>query len=139
MGKSKGSLKGYEFSNLLFLLVIMTALGFGCWAVFHYFSTKDWEVVEIEPGISSEEINEDIAMFYLEGFKIVGVARTYRSRLEIPTTDDGLISGLFNLPGVEELVIQPESIIVKKNGTVGWDKLSGPIRDILKNHLHSHY
>jgi hypothetical protein len=140
MGKSKGSLKGYELTNLLFFLVIIVVLVGGCWWVFYHIGTKDRVVVkEIDPGISSEQTTEDIALFYLEGLHIVGVTRSYRSRLEIPSTDDGLIRGLFDLPGVEEITIQPQLIILKKNGTVSWDKLREPVRGIIKNHLHSHY
>ena len=140
MGKSKGSLKSYEFSNLLFFLGLIIVLGGVCWWVLYHIGTKDRViVVDPEPGIASEHINEDIAVFYLEGFRIVGVTRQYRSRLEIPSTDDGFIRGLFDLPGVEELTVEPNVIMVKKNGTVSWDKLIGPIRDILNNHLHSHY
>ena len=140
MGKSKGSLKSYEFSNLLFFLGLIIVLGGVCWWVLYYIGTKDRVVVvDPEPGISSELINEDIAAFYLEGFNIVGVTRQYRSRLEIPSTDDGLIRGLFDLPGVEELTVQPQLIMVKKNGTVTWDKLSRPIHEIINAHLHSHY
>ena len=140
MGKSKGNLKGYEFSNLLFFLVLIIVLGGGCWWVLYHYGTKDrLVIVDPEPGISSEHISDDIAAFYLEGFNIVGVTRQYRSRLEIPSTDDGLIRGLFDLPGVEELTVQPQLIMVKKNGTVSWDELRGPIRDVVKKHLHSHY
>ncbi|MDR0310089.1 MAG: NifU N-terminal domain-containing protein [Acidobacteriota bacterium] len=137
MGKS---LKGYEFTNLLFFLVLIVVLAGGCWWVFYHIGTKDRVVVvDAEPGIASEQTTGDITLFYLEGFHIVGSARTYRSRLEIPSTDDGLVRDLFGLPGLEEIVIEPQLIIVKKNGTVSWNKLSQPIRDIIKNHLHSHY
>ena len=142
MGKSKGSLKGYELTNLLFFLVLIIVLGGGCWWVFYHYGSKDQVVAKvIEPGIRSEEIDEgnNIAVFYLEGFNIVGMTRQYRGRLEIPSTDDGLIRELFDLPGVEELAIEPQLIILKKNGTVNWDKLRGPIRDVINNHLHSHY
>ena len=141
MGKSKGSLKGYEFTNLLFMLFLIVVLGGVCALVLYHIGTKDrYDVVDKDPGIASEQqINEDITAFYLEGFDIVGVTRTYQSRLEIPSTDDGLVRGLFDLPGVEEIVIEPKLIMVKKNGTVTWGKLRGEIRDILNNHLHSHY
>jgi hypothetical protein len=139
MGKSKGSLKGYEFSNLLFLLALILVLGGVCWWVFYHISTKDWEVEIIEPGIASEQTHEDMALFYLEGFQIVGTSRTYQGRLEVPSTDDGLVLSLFGLPGVEEIVIEPQLIIVKKNGTVSWDRIREPIREIIKSHLHSHY
>ena len=140
MGKSKGSLKGYEFSNLLFFLVLIIVLGGGCWWVLYHYGTKDRViVVDVEPGIATEIINDDIAAFYLEGFRIIGVSQIYDSRLKIPSTDDGLLRGLFDLPGVEEIVLEPQLIIVKKNGDVTWDKLSGPIRNLVKEHLHSHY
>jgi len=141
MGKSKGSLKGYEFTNLLFMLFLIVVLGGVCALVLYHIGTKDrHDVVDKDPGIASEQqINEDITAFYLEGFDIVGVTRTYQSRLEIPSTDDGLVRGLFDLPGVEEIVIEPKLIMVKKNGTVAWSQLRGQIRDILNNHLHSHY
>jgi len=137
MGKS---LKGYEFTNLLFFLVLIIVLAGGCWLVFYHIGTKDRVVVvEIDPGIASEETSEDISLFYLEGFHIVGTSRTYRSRLEIPSTDDGLVRSLFDLPGVEEIVIEPQLIILKKNGATSWDKLREPVRGIIKSHLHSHY
>ena len=140
MGKSKGSLKGYELTNLLFLLVVAIVLGGACWWVFYHYGTKDRvEIVIVEPGIESEQIHEDIAAFRLEGFRIVEITRQYRSRLEVPATDDGLIRDMFELPGVEEITVEPQLIMVKKNGTVSWDKLRGPIREIIKNHLHSHY
>ena len=107
--------------------------------LYHY-GTKDRVVIiDPDPGIAQELINDDIAVYYLEGFRIVGITRQYRSRLEIPSTDDGFIRSLFDLPGVEELTVEPNVIMVKKNGTVTWDKLSGPIRSIITSHLHSHY
>jgi len=140
MGKPKGSLRGYEFSNLLFFLVLVIVLGGGCWWVLYHYGTRDRIIiVDPDPGIASEQTNEDIAVFYLEGFRIVGVTRQYRSRLEIPSTDDGFIRDLFDLPGVEELTVEPTVIMVKKNGTITWDKLSGPVREVINKHLHSHY
>jgi hypothetical protein len=140
MGKSKGSLKGYEFSNLLFFLGLMVVLGGICWLVLYSIGTKDrQQVVIVEPGIRQEATTGDIALFYLEGFQIVGTTRTYRSRLEIPATDDGFIRGLFDIPGVEELTIEPQLVMVRKNGDVGWDRIRGLIREVINNHLHSHY
>ena len=82
MGKSKGSLKGYELTNLLFFLVLIVVLGAGCWWVFYHIGTKDRVVVVyVDPGISSEQTTDDISLFYLEGFHIVGTSRTYRGRL----------------------------------------------------------
>jgi hypothetical protein len=138
MGKNK-SLKGYEFTNLLFLLGLIVVLGAICTVVYVQL-TKEQNVVEVlDPGVSSEQINEDIALFYLEGFRIVEMTRQYRSRLEIPVTDDGLLRDLYALPGVEEITVQPQLIMVKKNGTTEWKDLRGRIRDIINNHLHSHY
>ena len=141
MGKSRGSLRGYEFSNLLFFLGLIVVLGCGCgWVLYHYGTKNRQAVVIIEPGISEEHTTGDIAVFYLEGFNIVGTTRRYMGRLEIPVTDEcGFIRSLFDQPGIEEITIQPQSIIVKKNGTVGWDKLSSPIRGIINDHLHFHY
>jgi len=140
MGKSKGSLKGYEFSNLLFFLGLMIVLGAVCWGVLYSIGTKDRVgPIIVEPGISEEVTSGDIIVFYLEGFQIVATARQYRSRLEIPSTDDGLIRGLFDLNGVEEISMLPQSVTVKKNGDVNWNTLRGPIREIISNHLHSHY
>jgi hypothetical protein len=140
MGKSKGSLKGYEFSNLLFFLGLMVVLGGICWLVLYHIGTRDrQQVVIVEPGISQEATSGDIALFYLEGFQIVGTERTYRSRLEIPATDDGFIRGLFDIPGVEELTIRPQLVMVRKNGDVSWDRIRGSIREVINNHLHSHY
>ena len=140
MGKSKGSLKGYELTNLLFFLIVVIVLGGGCWWVLYHYGTKDRVViVEPGPGIASEEVYEDMALFYLEGFRIVENSRQYKGLLEVPATDDGLIRDMFELPGVEEITIQSQLVMVKKNGTVSWDTLRAPIRNIINNHLHSHY
>ena len=139
MGKSKKSLKGYELNNLLFFLAMIIVLGGVCW-IFYGLVTKNPDAVkDVDPVITSETTTGDIAVFELDGFNIVGMSRTYRSRLEIPVTDDGLIKGMYDLPGVEEIVLEQRRVIVKKNGTIEWNKLSGPITDILKEHLHSHY
>lgn len=139
MGKPKNSLKGYEFTNLLFLLGLIVALGVVCTVVYVQL-TKDRSAVKVvEPGISSEQTNEDIAVFYLQGFRIAEITRQYRSRLEIPVTDDGLIRDLFDLPGVEEITMQPELIMIKKNGSVQWKDLSRSVRGVVENHLHPHY
>ena len=137
MGKSKGSLKGYELTNLLFFLVIVVVLGGGCWWVLYHYGTKDRVIiVDPSPGIASEVVHEDIATFYLEGFRIVESTRQYRGRLDVPATDDGLIRDMFELQGVEEITIQPNLVMVKKNGTVSWDSLRAPIRDVINSHLH---
>ncbi|MDR1727655.1 MAG: NifU N-terminal domain-containing protein [Acidobacteriota bacterium] len=138
MGKAK-SLKGYEFSNLLFLLGLIVVLGAICVVVYVQLTAPADDIEVVEPGISSENTNDNIAVYYLEGFHIAETTRLYRSRLEIPVTDDGLVRSLFELPGVEEVTLQPELIMVKKNGTVEWKDLSGPIRGIVKKHLHPHY
>jgi len=139
MGKPKGSLKGYELNNLLFFLGMIVILGGVCWIFYNLVTKNPDPVIDIEPAITSEVTTGDIAVFELEGFNLVGMSRSYRSRLEIPVTDDGLIQGLYDLPGVEEIVLEPRRVIIKKNGTVEWNTLSGSITNVLKDHLHSHY
>lgn len=139
MGNPRRSLKKYEISNLLFFLFLIVALGTLVTFVFRSYGTKNRiPAGEVETGIISEDVYEDICSFYL-GTRVSETTRQYRGRIEIPFTDDGLIRGLFDLPGVEEITINPTTIMLKKNGTVAWNEIRGKAREIILNHLHSHY
>ena len=93
-----------------------------------------------EAGVISDELNpgSDMGIFYL-GTKLTESSRQYRSRLDIPVTDDGLVRDLFGLPGVEELTIDQKMIIVKKSTGTHWEEIQPGVRRIVKNHLHIHY
>ncbi len=80
----------------------------------------------------------DVGVFYL-GTKLSETTRQYRSRLEIPVTDDGLVRDLFALPGVEEVTINQAMIMLKKTTSSRWESIQPGVRIIVKNHLHLHY
>ena len=80
----------------------------------------------------------DVGIFYLDT-KLSETTRQYRSRLEIPVTDDGLVRELFALPGVEEVTIDQKVIMIKKNGSARWESIQPGVRRIVKDHLHIHY
>lgn len=141
LSKSRKSLKKYEITNLLFFLVLIIALGVLVSFVFRYYGNRDQASEEAsELGVVSDALSEgsDVGLFYL-GSKISNGTHQYRSRLEVTATDDGLVKGLFDLPGVEEITIDQTTIMIKKNGSVRWDSIRGGVRGIVKNHLHIHY
>lgn len=141
MNKSQRSLKKYELNNLLFFLVLIIALGVMVSFVFRYYGNRNQAPEEESAqGVVSEAISEgsDVGLFYL-GTKLTETKHQYQSRLQIPSTDDGLVRDLFNLPGVEEITIDQKNIIVKKNGSVRWNSIQVGVRDIVKDHLHLHY
>jgi hypothetical protein len=135
------SLKRYEITNLLFFLVLIIALGVLVSFVFRYYGNRNQpSPEETELGVISDALSEgsDMGLFYLDT-RLSETTRQYRSRLEIPATDDGLVRELFNLPGIEEVTIDQQTIILKKNGSVRWDAIQSRVRQIVKNHLHTHY
>ena len=143
-GASKGgrrSLKRYEITNLLFFLTIIVALGVLVSFVFHHYGTRYEKTPENgNQGVISESLSDtsDVGMFYL-GTKISETSHQYQSRLEIPVTDDGLIRGLFSLPGVESVTINQSVIIIRKSNSVQWNRIQPGVHQIVKEHLHMHY
>jgi len=139
--RSGKSLKGYEFTNLLFFLVLIVALGVLVTFVFRHYGTRNQEQSEgSSVGVVSEAVGSgsDIGLFYLDT-KLSERTLQYRSRLEIPATDDGLVRDLFALPGIEEVTIDPKVIILKKNGSARWESIQAGVRRIVKEHLHIHF
>jgi len=139
--RSGKSLKGYELTNLLFFLVLIVAFGVLVTFVFRHYGTRNQEQSEGDAvGVVSEAVGSgsDIGLFYLDT-KLAERTLRYRSRLEIPATDDGLVRDLFALPGVEEVTIDPKVIILKKNGSARWESIQASVRRIVKEHLHIHF
>ena len=143
MAKSRSgkSLKGYELTNLLFFLVLIVAFGVLVTFVFRHYGTRNQEQSEGDVvGVVSEAVGSgsDIGLFYLDT-KLSERTLRYRSRLEIPATDDGLVRDLFALPGIEEVTIDSKVIILKKNGSARWESIQAGVRRIVKEHLHIHF
>ena len=139
--RSGRSLKKYELTNLLFFLVLIVALGVVVTFVFRHYGIRNQESSEGDVvGVVSEAVGSgsDVGLFYLDT-KISEGTRRYRSRLEIPPTDDGFVRELFALPGVEEVTIDQKVIMLKKNGSVRWESIQPGVRQIVKEHLHIHY
>jgi hypothetical protein len=135
------SLKKYELTNLLFILVLIAALGILVTFVFRYYGKQGQDVSgESSVGVVSDSVSSgaDVGIFYLDT-KLSEVTRRYRSRIEIPITDDGLVRELFALPGVEEITIDQKNIMIKKNGSARWEGIQSGVRRIVKDHLHIHY
>jgi len=134
-------LKKYEVQNLLFFLVLIVALGVLVTFVFRYYGTRSTgPEEEADSGVISDSVSagSDVGMFYL-GTRLVETSRQYRSRLEVPVTDDGLVKDLFDLPGVEEVTINQTVILIRKNTSARWEGIQSGVRRIVKNHLHSHF
>lgn len=143
MAKSRSgkSLKKYELTNLLFFLVLIVALGVLVTFVFrHYGKGDQGSSEESVAGVVSDAVSSgsDVGLFYLDT-KLSETTRRYRSRLEIPPTDDGLVRELFSLPGIEEVTVDQKIIILKKNGSARWESIQPGVRRIVKEHLHLHY
>lgn len=135
------SLKRYELGNLFFFLGIIAALAILVTFVFRYYGTRD-EVSfdESEKGVISESLSEgsDIGVFYLDT-KLSEVNLQYRSRIDIPSRDDGLVRDLFALPGVESVTINQKMIMIRKAASARWEGIRLGVRRIVKDHLHIHY
>jgi len=135
------SLKKYEVTNLLFFLALIVALGVLVSFVFRYYGTRNQESSsEAEVGVISDALDagSDVGLFYLDT-KLSETSRQYRSRLDIPVTDDGLIRELFSLPGVEEITLNQKIIMLKKSTSTRWESIQPGVRRIVKGHLHLHF
>ena len=135
------SLKKYEITNLLFFLVLIVALGVLVSFVFRYYGTRNDEPAsEGRQGIISDSLSagSDVGMLYLDT-KIVETPHQFRSRLEVPATDDGFLKELFDLPGVEEVTLNQTTILIRKSSSIPWERIQPGVRRIVREHLHLHY
>ncbi len=131
------SLKKYEATNLLFFLTLIAVLGILVTFVFHYYESKNRIVSdESKTGVISQVTGEqsDIGIFYL-GSRISETSLQYKSRLEIPVTDTGLVRELFSLPGVDEVTINQRTIMIKKSSAVRWSSIVPGVHRIVETYL----
>ncbi len=138
----KNILKKYEWTNLLFFIVVMMALGVFVALVFQSYSNPDRGRSKKSgegSGIVSVVVapGSDTCIFYL-GTMISPASRTYRSRMEIPATDDGLISGLFAITGVETVVVDRQLIMINKSPSARWEAIQPQAKEVISRHLHMH-
>jgi hypothetical protein len=144
LGASKAgrkSLKRYELTNLLFFLCIIAALAILVTFVFRFYGTRnEMPSEEADMGVVSDSlgVGSDVGIFYL-GTKLSEVNLQYRSRLDIPSTDDGLVRDLFSLAGVEEITINQKMIMLRKTTSSRWESIQPGVRRIVRTHLHIHY
>jgi hypothetical protein len=122
-------------------MVLIVALGVVVAVVFRHYGTADQEasggggVGVIDVAFDS---GSDIGMFILDT-RISETTLRYRSRIDIPVTDDGFIKALFALPGVEEVTVNQKSIMLKKSASSQWETIKPAVQRIVNNHLHIHF
>jgi hypothetical protein len=135
------TLKKYERTNLLFFLFIIVILGVLVSFVFRHYGTRDIVVEEeSEMGVIGDSLSDgsDVGVFYL-GTKLSETTLEYRSRLDVPVTDDGFLREMFDLPGVEEITLNQKTIMVRKSNSIRWESIRPGVRRIVKSHLHIHF
>jgi hypothetical protein len=138
----RDALKSYEGTNLLFFLGFILALGLlVAWVFQSYKSRNDKPArpqVE-ELGVVSEVVSttSGTCLLYL-GTKLSETNHTYRNPAEIPAADDGLVRGLFALPGVTEVIVDQRLIVLQKSPGAHWEEIQPGAKEIVRNHLHLH-
>jgi hypothetical protein len=140
-GSGRRSLKRYEITNLLFFLTLIVALAVLVSFVFRFYGNRNQAVAEDkEKGVVSDTVSpgSDVGIFYLST-KVSDFSHQYRSRLDVPATDDGFVKDLFALPGIEEVTIDQKVIVVRKQTSVRWEGIQSGVKQIVKDHLHLHY
>ncbi|HYK91859.1 MAG TPA: NifU N-terminal domain-containing protein [Acidobacteriota bacterium] len=134
-------LRRYEGGNLLFFLGFILALGIFVSWVFQSYRSPNAVVPPESPekGILSEIVTpgSETCVFYL-GTKLSETNHRYRSRTEIPATDDGLVAGLFGIPGVEVIVVDGKMLMLQKSPLTRWERIQPSAREVIKSHLHMH-
>lgn len=135
------SLKKYEIQSAIFFLVLIVALGVLVTFVFRSYGTRDLASDdESGVGVISDSLSAsaDVGAFYL-GTRLSEANRQFRSRLDIPASDDGLVKELFDLPGVESVTLDRKVLMIKKSPSSRWEVIQSGVRRIVDNHLHTHY
>ncbi len=134
-------LRKYEVTNLLFFLAFILALGIFVVWVFQSFRSPNAVVPResAEEGILSEVVTpgSETCVFYL-GTKLSETNHQYRSRTDIPPTDDGFIAGLFGIPGVEVVIVDQKMVMLQKAPHLRWERIQPSAREVIKSHLHMH-
>ncbi len=133
-------LREYEWTNLLFFLLVILALGGFVTIVFRAYSTPDEEESSEseESGIVSEVLAERDTCIFSLGTKVSETSRRYRSPMDVTVTDDGLVKELLAISGVVAVVVNQKSIVIHKSPLAGWNDVQARARVIIGNHLHMH-
>jgi hypothetical protein len=137
----KRSLKKYEITNLLFILVLILALGVLVTFVFRYYGNRGMDTSGGDAvGVVSDAVGagSDVGVVYLDT-KLSETTHLYRSAMNIPVTDDGFLRDLFALPGVQEITMDQKVIMIKKYNSARWEPIQSGVRRIVKDHLHIHF
>lgn len=135
------SLRGYEFTNLIFFLLVIIVLSFFVTRVFHTYRTPRDPVVSEsgDPGIQLERITpEGYSCVYYVGTRLTEGSRICRNPLDIPPADDGFMKGLMEIDGVVEVLVDRRMIIVTKSPAADWGGIQSRARQIITAHLHPH-
>jgi hypothetical protein len=137
------ALRRYEGMNLLFFVGFVLALGVFVAFVFHSYrlegdresdsSTEGGGILQeaASPGSNS-------CVVYL-GTRISESNNVYRSSLDVPVTDDGLVYGLFGIAGVTEVVINKKTVMLQKDSAARWETILPRARELISRHLHNRH
>lgn len=135
------SLQRYEGMNLLFFLGCILVLGVFVSYVFQVYRTSGQKPPKAtdENGIISEVVSTsaESGLFYL-GTRLSESSRVYRKLTEVPESDDGLVKGLFAIPGVVEVQVDQRLIVLRKAPSAHWEEIQPGAREIINRHLHMH-
>jgi hypothetical protein len=134
------NLSRYEGMNLLFFLSVILALGVFVSAVFLYYRGRPaGPAADDRPGILSENVVPGIeACMFSLGTKITETNRRYVGVQDISVMDDGLVRDLFAVPGVTEVVIDRNMIMLHKTPSAEWERIQPGAREVINRHLHMH-
>lgn len=139
-GARKKSLKGYEWTNLLVFLFFIGALAVFVSFVFQSYKHRGEKPTEefADEGVLSTIVapGSDTCIFYL-GTKLSETNQTYRSRLEIPVTDDGFIRDLFAVEGVSEVVIDQRLVMIQRAPGARWEAIQPAVREVINKRVRS--
>ena len=141
MPGTKGkALKGYEAANVLLLFVCVAGLALlAGWFFVTFRSPNQPPEPEDRPEIVEEIVvpEGDGCAFHL-GTVIARHSHAYRSPLDIPPTDDGLVRDLFSLPEITEVLVEPRMIMLRTRTAANWGVIQPMARAIINKHLHLH-
>jgi len=142
MARKKGNvLRRYEGANLLFFLAFAVVLaGFVAWVFQSYRNPRQSAPEETgdSNGVVSEVVSPDDSCIFYLSTKLSESGRRYRSKMEIPATDDGLVGELFAIDGVTGVVVDQKMLILQKWPAARWEAIQPRAKEVINGHLHMH-
>jgi hypothetical protein len=136
MSNTRRALGRYEVQNVLFFMCFIAALAIlGGFVFLHYRDRGLEPPKEIDPSGILNEIVSSTQCIFVTGSKLTDTAQKYHTLKDVPAADT-LARNLFKIPGVIEVTVDQQTIVLLKAPKAHWEEIRPQAREIIDKHLH---